>query len=109
MGFCANPCSGEDLFGFLLVQRLSSDCKTVKHPYLQTENLKETIKIHHSNNVPVSFLPPCLRASVFLRLLGAPLRGCGLSALATSTSSRLVFKRRRHKKLSPYKNFANFA
>ena len=39
---------------------------------------------------------PCLRVSVFLRLLGAPLRGCGLSALATSTSSRLVFKRRRH-------------
>ena len=52
---------------------------------------------------------PCLRASVFLRLLGAPLRGCGLSALATSTSSRLVFKRRRHNKSSPYKNFANFA
>ena len=86
MGFCANPCSGEDLFGFLLVQRLSSDCKTVKHPYLQTENLKKIIKIHHSNNVPVTFLPPCLRASVFF-----------------------VFKRRRHKKLSPYKNFANFA
>ena len=57
----------------------------------------------------LSTISPCLRASVFPRLLGAPLRGCGLSALATSTSSRLVFKRRRHRKSSPYKNFANFA
>ena len=66
MGFCANPCSGEDLFGFLLVPRLSSDCKTVKLPCLQTENLKikTTTTLHYSLFIihSSSFVIPILSA-----------------------------------------------